>query len=207
MFRDSPASLSDVTQETIQLTEDALKFQGTSGGKDYSVDIEFFKPISTSSADSKYAVHPRNVQFLLIKKETDEEFWPRLLKDKAKEKNQVQTDWDKYVDEDEEDGGFDMSGLEGGQGLGGMGMGGMGMGGMGGMDMEQLMKQVSDLKLGKSVAYASYVAHYTLFSWQMGGMGGMGDMGLGDMGLGDEPDQDEDDDDEIEDLPELEEVK
>lgn len=85
------------------------------------------------------------------------QFWPRLLKDKAKEKNQVKIDWDKYVDEDEEEeaGGFDTSGLEGGQGMGGMpGMGGMGGpggpggpgGGMGGMppgmDMEALMAQM-----------------------------------------------------------------
>lgn len=39
----------------------------------------------------------------------DEEFWPRLLKDKALEKNQVKVDWDRYVDEDEEDEGFDTS--------------------------------------------------------------------------------------------------
>jgi len=31
------------------------------------------------------------------------------LKDKALEKNQVKIDWDRYVDEDEEDGGFDTS--------------------------------------------------------------------------------------------------
>ena len=70
----------------------------------------------------------------------DEEFWPRLLEDKLLEKNQVKIDWDRYVDEDEEDevGGFDTSALEGGMGMGGMG--GMGdMGGMGGMDMEALV--------------------------------------------------------------------
>jgi cytosolic prostaglandin-E synthase len=88
------------------------------------------------------------------KDESEEEFWPRLLKDKEKEKNQVKIDWDRYVDEDEADGGFDTSALDGGMdmgmggggmppGMGGM-MGGMGggmpgmggMGGMGGMDME-----------------------------------------------------------------------
>jgi hypothetical protein len=53
---------------------------------------------------------------ILKKEKEDEEFWPRLLKDKAMEKNQVNIDWDRYVDEDEEDGGFDMSALEGGQG-------------------------------------------------------------------------------------------
>ena len=74
------------------------------------------------------------------KDDDEEEFWPRLLEDKTLEKNQVKIDWDRYVDEDEEDeaGGFDTSALEGGMGMGGMpgmeGMGGMpGMGGMGGM--------------------------------------------------------------------------
>lgn len=45
----------------------------------------------------------------------DSEFWPRLLKDKLLEKNQVKIDWDRYVDEDdeEEEGGFDMSNMEG----------------------------------------------------------------------------------------------
>ncbi|GKY98511.1 hypothetical protein MPSEU_000808200 [Mayamaea pseudoterrestris] len=186
-------ALPDVTNETINLTEDALKFQGTSGGKEYTVDIEFFKPISTSAADSKYAVHPRNVQFLLIKKETDEEFWPRLLKDKTLEKNQVAVDWDRYVDEDEQDEGFDTSALAGGQGLGGMGgMGGMpgmgGMGGMGGMDMEALMKQMGGMGGG--------------------GMGGMPDMGdMGNMDFGAEGDDEDDDgDDDGDELPDLEEV-
>jgi hypothetical protein len=44
-----------------------------------------------------------------MKKDTDAEFWPRLLKDKTKEKNQVTIDWSRYVDEDEEKEGFDMS--------------------------------------------------------------------------------------------------
>ena len=41
----------------------------------------------------------------------EEEFWPRLLEDKLLEKNQVKIDWDRYVDEDEEDeaGEFDTS--------------------------------------------------------------------------------------------------
>ena len=41
----------------------------------------------------------------------DDAFWPRMLKDKLKEKNQVQIDWSRYVDEDEaeEKGGFDTS--------------------------------------------------------------------------------------------------
>jgi prostaglandin-E synthase len=120
----------DVTNETIQLTDDKLVFKGTSGGKEYDVDLEFFKPIV--NATSTYKVLPRSVQMHIMKKQSeneddDEEFWPRLLKDKVKEKNQVAVDWDRYVDEDDQDGGegFDTSALEGGRGMGGMG-GGMG---------------------------------------------------------------------------------
>ena len=178
--------------------------QGKSGGKDYKVDIVFYQPVDSKAEGSTYKVLPRSVQMHIMKKVDDKEskdeetFWPRLLKDKAQEKNQVKIDWDRYVDEDEEEGGFDTSALEGGMGMGGMpGMGGMGgmpgmegmggmpgmggMGGMGGMDMEALMKQ-------------------------MGGMGGMGDMGdmAGMMGGGDEGEGEEDDDDG--DLPELEEA-
>ena len=127
------------------MTDQELKFTGKSGAKEYEVKIEFLKKVD--SEGSTYKVLPRSVQMLLKKaKDDQDEFWPRLLNDKALEKNQVTVDWDRYVDEDEEDGGFDTSNLDGGMGMGGMGgmgggMGGMG-GGMGGMDMEALMKQM-----------------------------------------------------------------
>jgi len=132
-------ALPDVKEETIVLTDTELKFNGKSESKDYQVNIEFLKAVD--SEGSSYKVLPRSVQMHILKKDKEEEeFWVRLLKDKALEKNQVKLDWDRYVDEDEEEEGFDMSNLEGGSGMGGMppGMGGMGgmppgMGGMGGM--------------------------------------------------------------------------
>jgi hypothetical protein len=105
----------DVKDETITLSDTGLEFKGNSSGKDYSVSIEFFKAVNAEG--STYKVLPRSVQMHILKKDKEEEeFWPRLLKDKALEKNQVNIDWDRYVDEDEQDGGFDMSALEGGQG-------------------------------------------------------------------------------------------
>lgn len=175
----------DVKDESINLKDATLTFKGTSEGKEYAIDIEFFKDVDAEG--STYKTLPRSVQMHIMKKESDDEFWPRLLKDKTKEKNQVKIDWDRYVDEDEEDGGFDTSALDGGMGMGGMpgmgGMGGMGgmpgMGGMGGMDMEALMAQ-------------------------MGGMGGMpGGMGMPEGDFGD--DDDEGDDDDLDDMPPLEE--
>lgn len=138
---------TDVKDETINLSDKELHFKGTANEKNYEVNIEFFKPVD--SEGSTYKVLPRSVQMLLKKKESEEEFWPRLLSDKLKEKNQVKIDWDRYVDEDDDQEDFDTSNLDGGMGMGGMpGMGGMGgmpgmggMGGPGGMDMEALMKQ------------------------------------------------------------------
>jgi hypothetical protein len=80
-----------------------------------------------------HQVLQRSVQMQIMKKDQEqEEFWPRLLKDKVLEKTNVKIDWDKYVDEDEETEGFDTSNLDGGSGFGGGGMP-PGMGGMGGM--------------------------------------------------------------------------
>jgi prostaglandin-E synthase len=109
------AVAADVKDESITLTDTGLEFKGKSQDKDYSVSIEFLK--SVDSEGSTYKVLPRSVQMNIMKKDKEEEeFWPRLLKDKALEKNQVKIDWDRYVDEDEEEEGFDMSNLEGGSG-------------------------------------------------------------------------------------------
>jgi len=181
-------ALPDVKNSKIDLEESKLTFAGTSNDKQYEITLDFFKPLDKEG--SKINVLERNVQMLLKKKDTEEEFWPRLLKDKLLEKGCVTIDWDRYVDEDEEDeaGAFDQSNLAGGMdmasmmggmggmggmpGMGGMGgMPGMGGGGMGGMDMEALMKQMGDMK---------------------GGMPDMGDLG------GDGEDSDDDD------LPDLE---
>lgn len=109
---------TDVKDESINLSDATLIFKGKSNDKDYEVNIEFFKAVDAK--DSTYKVLPRSIQMHVMKAkpkdgedgdDDEEEFWPRLLKDKALEKNQVKIDWDRYVDEDEEDeaGGFDMS--------------------------------------------------------------------------------------------------
>ena len=187
-------SYADVKDETIKLTDTELHFKGTSEGKPYEVNIEFFKGVNAEG--STYKTLPRSVQMHIMKKDKkdqgsdEEKYWPRLLKDKTLEKNQVKVDWNRYVDEDEEKEGFDTSALEGGMGMGGMpgmpGMGGggmPGMGGPGGMDMEALMKQMGSMGGGGS----------------MPGMGDMGDMG------GDDDDDADDSDNDLDDMPDLEE--
>jgi hypothetical protein len=119
----------------------------------YAFSFTLLKEINKE--ESKWHNGGRNIQFSIVKKNKDEEFWSNLTKEKKL--RYVQCDWDKWVDEDDDKGGdedvMDMQG--GGMNFGGGG----GMGGMGGMDMEAMMKQMQGMK---------------------GGMGGMGGMGGGD---------------------------
>mmetsp|Transcript_2426 Transcript_2426/g.3426 ORF Transcript_2426/g.3426 Transcript_2426/m.3426 type:complete len:220 (-) Transcript_2426:234-893(-) len=195
-------ALPDVKEASVDLADETLKFKGKSESKEYEVDIAFFKPVD--SKGSTYNVLPRSVVMHVMKKDKEEEeFWPRLLKDKALEKNQVKIDWDRYVDEDEEEEGFDTSALDGGMDMGSMMGGGGGMpGGMpGGMDMASMMQGMGGMPgMGGAGGGMPGGMDMDALMKQMGQMGGGGgaDMG-GDIG---EVDSDDDSDDD--DLPELE---
>lgn len=120
--------LGDCKKPTIELTDTTLYFNGKGGpeNKLHEAKIEFFKEIDTK--ESKYAVLPRHITLVLRKKDaTEEHFWPRLLKEKAKV-HWLKTDFNKWKDEDDSD-------YEGG-GPGDMDLESMmqNMGGMGGMD-------------------------------------------------------------------------
>ncbi|KAK7203306.1 HSP20-like chaperone [Myxozyma melibiosi] len=189
---------ADVPTPKIELTPTKLSYAGTdASGKNYAIEIEFFDEIDVEN--SKYHSTNRDSFFLLRKKEAREEFWPRLLKDKKKV-HWLKTDFDKWVDEDEQEaaptddpsqygGGLDFSSLGNdlGSALGGAGgMGGMpGMGGMGGMP-----------GMGG-------------LGGMMGGMGGMPDMSNLGGGFGDDSDDDDipDGDDAPHAEPESEEAK
>jgi hypothetical protein len=205
-------NLPDVQGEEIQLTPTTLTFHGTSQGNEYHLDFEFFDEVD--SEGSKWTVLDRSIQMNIMKKDQDrDEHWPRLLKDKALEKTNVTIDWDKFVDEDEDDeenkfdmsafgnGGMDfgggMGGMPGMGGMGGMpGMGGMGgmpgMGGMGGMPGMGGMGGMGGLGGMPGMEGMEGMDMNALLS-SMGGMGGLGGMG----GMGGMPGMDgEDSDDE-----------
>jgi len=180
----------DVTDEKISVDSNLLKFSAKSSGKLYECEMELFESIDAEK--SKYEVRGRNVFFCLKRVESEEEkdevYWPRLLKDKNLQKRFVKCDWNRWVDEDEDEGAndIDTSGMQGLGGGGGMDMAAMqkmmaGMGGMGGM--------------GGGADMAKMMAG-------MGGGAGAGQMpGAND----DEPDSDDDDEvDDLDDMPELE---
>lgn len=125
-------NVEDVQNPVIKLEETKLFFQGKGGteNKHYELTIEFFKEINPS--ESKYAVWPRNIPVVVVKKE-DGPYWPRLLKENKKQ-HWLKTDFEKWRDEDDSDAeGPDDSQLEdmmsklgnfNAGGAGGMGMGG-----------------------------------------------------------------------------------
>ncbi|KAI5298215.1 hypothetical protein KEM56_004238 [Ascosphaera pollenicola] len=139
----------DVSQQDAELkiTPTSVKLNAKSNkGVEYAVDLELFDEIVPEESKQKHT--SRGFDLVLRKKEAKEEYWPRLLKEKKKV-HFLKTDFDKWVDEDEQDeapeddmSGFDMNALQGmGGGMGGgmPGMGGMGdMGGAGGLDFSKL---------------------------------------------------------------------
>ena len=67
----------------------------------------------------------------IVKKNPEQEYWPRLTKDKIKNSH-IQIDWSKWVDEDEENEAKPMGDEWDGNNMNDFGMGGAGMGGFGG---------------------------------------------------------------------------
>jgi hypothetical protein len=51
---------------------------------------------------SKWNTKGRNIIVNIVKKDAEAEYWSRLTKDKTKNLH-IQADWNKWVDEDEED--------------------------------------------------------------------------------------------------------
>ncbi|KAK6349518.1 Prostaglandin E synthase 3 (Cytosolic) [Orbilia brochopaga] len=94
----------DVSKDNLKLdlTSTKLSYKGkTDKGQEYGVEIEFFEEIDPT--ESRHHHSARATECVLRKKEKKEEFWPRLTKDKAK-LHWLKTDFDKWVDEDEQDG-------------------------------------------------------------------------------------------------------
>ena len=88
--------MPDVSPKSLKLDlkPTSLFFTGTSETKKttYHLDIQFYAEIDVENSKTHHT--PANIQIVLRKKETNEEYWPRLLKDKAKV-HYLRTDFDK----------------------------------------------------------------------------------------------------------------
>lgn len=85
----------------LELKPTGLTFTGHSDTlkKTYHLELELFAEIDDKASQVHHT--GKNVELKLQKKELNEEFWPRLLKDKKKV-HFLRTDFDKWVDEDEQ---------------------------------------------------------------------------------------------------------
>ncbi|KAI2463208.1 HSP20-like chaperone [Annulohypoxylon bovei var. microspora] len=125
-------SVPDIPKENLKLDlqPTSLTFTGHSDTlkRTYHLELTFYAEIDP--AESKTHHTARNVELKLRKKELNDEYWPRLLKE-SKKVQFLKTDFDKWVDEDEQNEApeDDFSQFGGGGMPGGMG----GMGGMPGM--------------------------------------------------------------------------
>lgn len=78
----------------LDLKPSGLDFTGTSDSKKttYHVHLDFYADIDPENSKTHHTA--ANIQLVLRKKELDENYWPRLLKDKAKA-HFLRTDFDK----------------------------------------------------------------------------------------------------------------
>jgi len=138
-------SVPDVQKSNLKLDiqKQGLTFSGHSDSlkKDFALKLEFYAEIEPKDVKINHTM--KNVQLVLNKTELKEEFWPRLLKE-AQKVHFLKTDFDKWVDEDEqeeapEDDLGNMGGMGGMPGMGDMSsmMGGAG-GDFGGIDFSKL---------------------------------------------------------------------
>ncbi|KAL2954007.1 hypothetical protein AAZX31_19G197300 [Glycine max] len=133
--------LADSKNAKVDLTPDGIfTFSGSAGAEDhqYELKLELFDKVNVE--ESKINVGVRSI-FCVVQKAEDG-WWKRLLRGEGKPPHYVKVDWDKWVDEDEDDGEVDLGGMDfskfGGMGADAMGaMGGMGAGAMGGMDFSK----------------------------------------------------------------------
>ncbi|KAH9177093.1 HSP20-like chaperone [Lactarius sanguifluus] len=150
-------NLPDIVESSIQydLQPTGLTFKAQAGPgeqkSDFEFKVDFYKEIIPEESTKRLT--SRSVVLNLRKKVLEQEYWPRLTKDKVKSPY-IKTDFSKWVDEDEQESpsaaldeemnfggmGGGMPGMGGGMpGMGGgmPGMGGIpGLGDLGGGDMD-----------------------------------------------------------------------
>jgi hypothetical protein len=95
------ADLPEIKDPKVDLTETTFNFSGQSNGKAYSVKIDFYKEVEKDSA--RWHFFGKQASFVIKKKESGP-YWPRLTKESGR-LIWLKADWDKWVDESDEDEG------------------------------------------------------------------------------------------------------
>lgn len=94
--------LADTKDVKLKLEpEGKLYFSATSGADNipYEIDMDLYDEVNVN--ESKTSIGSRNIVYLVKKAES--KWWSRLLKQDGKAPIFLKVDWDKWVDEDEQD--------------------------------------------------------------------------------------------------------
>ncbi|CAG8458856.1 13597_t:CDS:2 [Ambispora leptoticha] len=103
-------NLSDVNEPELEVTKDKISFKGKGGAEQklYAFELNLYQEINPEA--SKQSQTGRSIFLVLDKAEHGQSYWPRLTKEKVK-LPYLKTDFSKWKDEDEEEGG-DQDALE-----------------------------------------------------------------------------------------------
>ena len=109
----------------IDLKPQSLTLTGHSDTKKttYHVELDFFAPIDVEASATHHT--ERDVEFVLRKKDLQTEYWPRLTKEKQR-LHFLKTNFDKWVDEDEQEGVPEENPMAGMDPMASEGLGGLG---------------------------------------------------------------------------------
>ncbi|KAG6872464.1 hypothetical protein C0995_009567 [Termitomyces sp. Mi166 len=140
-------NLPDIQESSLvyELTSSSISFKAKTGDaargipdKAYEFKLDFYAEVAPELSTKKLTT--RSFSVVIRKKDKQEEYWPRLTKERVKNPF-LKTDFSKWVDEDEQEGatipeddGDDFSG----------GLGDMGGSMPGGMDFEKMMAQMKE---------------------------------------------------------------
>ncbi|KAJ9560599.1 hypothetical protein OSB04_005759 [Centaurea solstitialis] len=94
--------LPDAKEVKLKLEPEGKFFFSATSGSDnipYQIDINLYDKVDVN--ESKYSIGSRNIVYLVKKEET--KWWSRLLKQEGRTPVFIKVDWDKWVDEDEQD--------------------------------------------------------------------------------------------------------
>ena len=81
--------------------EGLFTFKGENPSSHFAAELQLHGAVNVD--ESKWNTKGRNIIMNVAKKEGDDsDFWPRLTKEKMKHPH-IHVDWDKWVDEDEEE--------------------------------------------------------------------------------------------------------
>ncbi|KAJ7982440.1 HSP20-like chaperones superfamily protein [Quillaja saponaria] len=90
--------LPDAKEVKLKLPDGKFFFSANKDGVPYEFDIELFDKVNVE--ESKCNIGVRSVVYVI--KKVERKWWPRLIKQEGKPPVFLKVDWDKWVDEEDE---------------------------------------------------------------------------------------------------------